>query len=398
MPEATGSPDGIAAPLSLTTVFTLGFRMRVAVVYHIIPHYRLGVIQALDKSGSYSYRFFGSTAPLEGIKPVAPGAVGDFVPAPFAVWKRLYWQPASINVSLASDIDAVIYLANPNFISTWIGAVIARARGIRVLFWTHGWLRPESSSKSFIRNIFYRLAHKVLVYGERAKVLGRASGFPSDKITVIYNSLDEAAATPIYSALERGEAGADPRALFPNPDRPLLICTARLTRLCRFDQLFDAAALLSSRGTPCNILLVGDGPERAALEAHTRRLGLDVHFYGACYDEAILGALIYGADVTVSPGKVGLTAMHSLMYGTPVITHSDLDAQMPEVEAVAEGETGAFFARDDVNDLASTIENWLTCHSDRQAVRIACRRVITETWNPTTQMRLIEKAIAEVKV
>ena len=48
-----------------------------------------------------------------------------------------------------------------------------------------------------------------------------------------------------------------------------------------------------------------------------------IWFYGACYDESKLGELIFNADLCVSPGNVGLTAVHSMGYGTPVITHNN---------------------------------------------------------------------------
>lgn len=51
---------------------------------------------------------------------------------------------------------------------------------------------------------------------------------------------------------------------------------------------------------------------------------------------------IYNADLCVSPGNVGLTAMHSLVFGCPVITHNCFEWQMPEFEAIQPGITGDF--------------------------------------------------------
>lgn len=71
-------------------------------------------------------------------------------------------------------------------------------------------------------------------------------------------------------------------------------------------------------------------------------LANNIWFYGACYDEIKNAALIYNADLCVSPGNVGLTAMHSMVFGTPVITHNDFKWQMPEFEAIEPGKTGDF--------------------------------------------------------
>lgn len=370
--------------------------MKVAIVYHFIPHYRKGVILKLVDSDVNEYYFFGQSGDYEGIRHLELDGKWNYSSARFKSMWGMTWQSASVWVACSRKFDAIVYLGNPNFISAWVGAALARLLGKKVLFWTHGWLLKEKWFKARLRNLFLSLAHKVLVYNERARHLGIASGFPAERIVVIYNSLDYDTATQVYEAIERGEASVNPRNFFSEPSWPLLICTARLTRLCRFDLLIEAAHQLTRRGLSVNILLIGDGPERAALECFARDKGLPVHFFGACYSEAILGSLIHGADLTVSPGKVGLTAMHSLMYGTPVVTHSQMDDQMPEVEAIVDGLTGTFFRRGDVEDLARVIDGWLTAAPNRAEIRAACRRTITEKWNPANQVRLIEDAIKEI--
>lgn len=371
-------------------------KLRVAVIYHLWPHYRRAVMEAMDRSARIDYTFYGSGEPYQGIKHADPAAVKRFVRAPFTFRGGKMWQPAAVTAATAGGYDAIIYLSDPNFASTWVGAALARLKRVPVLFWGHGWLRQETGAKKAFRAAFYKLADHLLVYAERAKVLGVASGAKAARITTVYNSLDTAVGDRIVARIEAGELDdVRPQALFAEPARPLLICTARITDLCRFDLLIDAAARLTARGRPVNVLLVGDGPARPSLEAQAQAAGIDVHFYGACYDEEVTGQLIYRSDITVSPGKIGLTAMHSLMYGTPAITHDDLDWQMPEVEAIEPGVSGALFRHGDAESLADAIAGWLDAAHDRATVRAACRRVIHAKWNPQTQAELIERAVLE---
>ena len=371
--------------------------LRVAVIYHMWPHYREAVALAMDRSERIAYSFYGSGTPYQGIEHIEPARLNRFVKAPFRLRGRWLWQPAAVRAARSGTYDAIIYLGDPNFASTWIGALIGRARGIPVLFWAHGWLRREHGLRKRLRHLFYSIADRLLVYAERGKRLGIEAGYRADRITVVYNSLDVARADAIVESIEAGALdAARPQNLFGHPERPLIICTARLTDKCRFDLLLDAAKRLAGREMPVNILLVGDGPERPVLEEQARRDGLDVHFYGACYDEAVIGPLIYHADLTVSPGKIGLTAMHSLMYGTPAITHDDLDAQMPEVEAIEAGATGDFFTRGDAASLADTIERWLRSAPPRRLVREAARAMIHDKWNPQMQADIIEAATIKV--
>jgi glycosyltransferase involved in cell wall biosynthesis len=363
------------------------------------PHYREAVARAMDCSERVDYTFYGSAETFNGIPHADPARFRRFVKAPFRVGpKHLLWQPKAVRAAFSREYDAIVMLGDPHFVSTWLAASIARLRGVPVLFWTHGWRREERPGKLAARNLFHRLADRVMVYSERSKRIGTASGFPTDRITVIYNSLDVDRADAIIAQIESGALdGVHPRSLFVEQDRPLIICTARITRLCRFDLLFEAAAMLAGRGMPINILLVGDGPERPALEALATKLGIDVHFYGACYDEDMLGQLIYRADLTISPGKIGLTAMHSLMYGTPAITHGNLNEQMPEVEAVSENVTGMLYDQaEGAVALADAVSRWLVSGRDRAQDRAACRAATHTKWNPHVQAAIIEHAIEEL--
>lgn len=365
----------------------------VAVIYHLFPHYRLPIMKALDSSEEYRFVFFGDDREYEGILPADPRAVRFFCPSRFFKLGRFFWQSAAILRAAGGNFDAVIFLANPNFLSTWIGALVARATGKKVLFWAHGWLKPEFGFKRATRNAFFRLAHVVLVYGERAKQLGTQSGFPAARIKTIYNSLDYDSAQTVTKAIRRGgAAGANPRIFFRNSD-PIIICTARLTPLCELDLLLKAAKLLKDRSRPINVLLVGEGPSRPALETLAAELGLSVYFLGACYEETKLGPLIFYSDLMVQPGKMGLTVIHSLMYGTPAVTHSDLDQQMPEAEAITPGETGLLFRKGNVSDLADKIEQWLESSADREVVRQKCVSTVESKWNPVVQKNLIQEAL-----
>lgn len=368
---------------------------RVAVVYHIWPHYREAVIAAMQCSDRISYSFYGSGESYLGIPHADLGRFRHFVHAPFRLFGRILWQPHAIRAALSNDYDAIIYLADPNFLSTWIAATIARIRGVPVLFWAHGWRQREAAPKRMIRHLFFSLADRLFVYAERAKQLGAQAGYPVEKICVVYNSLDVDYADAIIGRIESGALDQRPQLLFAEPDRPLLICTARLTASCRFDLLLDAAVLLSAQGKAVNILLVGDGPDRGRLQSQARQSGLAVHFFGACFEEAVIGQLIYHADLTVSPGKIGLTAMHSLMYGTPAVTHGNLDEQMPEVEAIEPGRSGLLFTQNDAQSLADAIAAWLESVPDRAAVRETARAVVHEKWNPARQAAIIEAALCE---
>jgi Glycosyltransferase len=143
-------------------------------------------------------------------------------------------------------------------------------------------------------------------------------------------------------------------------------------------------------------VLVGDGAELEALQEVSRALGLEgrVWFHGACYKPEKLAQLFEWADVVASPGNVGLTAIHALRHGTPVITHDNPLRQMPEAEAIRDGENGALFAEGDPADLARTLTEWFERHPQKtDALRARCKNVVNERYNSRSQAQRILEAL-----
>ena len=122
----------------------------------------------------------------------------------------------------------------------------------------------------------------------------------------------------------------------------MLICVGRLSQRRRLDILLSAMSLLKRAGYECNLLVVGDGSEKSVLECMAQELNLPVVFTGECHDEYDLCRYFMAANVTVIPGATGLTAIHSLAYGTPVITNDNFDEQGPEIEAISQESQATF--------------------------------------------------------
>jgi glycosyltransferase involved in cell wall biosynthesis len=179
-------------------------------------------------------------------------------------------------------------------------------------------------------------------------------------------------------------------------NNPTIVFIGRLTRVKRLNVLLEAVNYLRKKKHFFNILLIGDGEERQKLEDYVVDNGMNdmVWFYGECFDETANAELVFNSDICVSPGNVGLTAMHAMMFGTPVITHDNLAYQMPEFESIHENMTGAFFKENDMEDLARTILRWFETHKDnRNLIRQYCYKEIDTFWNPMNQIKIINKVI-----
>ena len=158
--------------------------------------------------------------------------------------------------------------------------------------------------------------------------------------------------------------------------------------------LIEAASKLKIKGLSVNVTIIGDGPVKESLVKTAETFHFDtLWLYGALYDEVMISDFLYNADLVVSPGSMGLAAMHALTFGCPIITHDNFNNLGPECEAIIRGVNGDQFVENDVNSLSSTIEKWFIEHPDREAVRLACYKIIDEKYNPHNQISIIKSFI-----
>lgn len=243
-----------------------------------------------------------------------------------------------------------------------------------------------------MKRIYFGLANKVFLYGNYARKVAISQGFPENKLVVIHNSLDHSEQLELRKRLKPTDIY---HSHFGN-DYPVLIFIGRLTAVKRLDMLIDAVKILKDKGHDYNVVFVGDGEKRNELEKIVSDNGLQSRFwfYGACYDDHKNAQLIYDADLCVAPGNVGLTAMHTMVFGTPVLTHDNFPMQMPEFEAIQANKTGAFFNFGNTRSLANEIDNWFkSTVGKREEIRQACYDEIDNYWTPEYQINVIKNNI-----
>ncbi len=306
--------------------------------------------------------------------------------------KLVVWQKGVLKICFTNKFDQAIFLGDMYTISTWLGAFIARIRGKKVIFWSHGITGRESSAKKTIRKLFFQIAHHHLLYGERGKEILIKEGFVSSEISVVYNSLDYDAHLKLRGELLDSKFYDE---YFKMPNLPVLLFIGRLTADKELHLLMEAIKKLRDAfSTAVNLMIVGDGPMKKSLQTQSKDISEHVFFYGACYDEYTIGKLIANAALCVSPGNVGLTAIHSMSFGTPVCSHGEMCHQGPEAEVIVEGKTGSFFDKTK-NDLAEKILQWLNSNNTRTVIRENCYKIIDEKYNPYYQLEVFKKVLLQ---
>lgn len=148
-------------------------------------------------------------------------------------------------------------------------------------------------------------------------------------------------------------------------DPPMLLVVGRLSRAKGFDLAVRALALLSARGHDARLVVVGDGPERGALETLAREEGIAdrVSFRGALTHQALL-PLYREASILIAPCRVLANGRRD---GIPNVVIEAMAMGVPCVgtraagleEAIVPGETGALCDPEDLPALADALESLL---------------------------------------
>jgi len=303
---------------------------------------------------------------------------------------RIVWQSGVLRTVLTNKMEAAILLADPNIVSNWLAAMFLKLKGANVYFWGHGLMEEKIGGRRFIKKIFYWLSDESFVYSKRAKEIMIEQGFDKNKIYVIYNSLDYDKHIETRSKVINRNFM---QSIFDNK-LPVICFVGRLTPVKKLDILVHAVHLLNKEYAICNLLIIGTGSEESNLKKQAKELLSDsnYYFFGPCYEEEEIGKLLANSDLCVSPGNIGLTAIHSLSYGTPVCSHFNFNNQMPESEAIIENKTGILFKENDPYDLANKIKSWLHLNIERKEIRKNCYSIIDNLYNPYFQVEIFKNA------
>lgn len=147
----------------------------------------------------------------------------------------------------------------------------------------------------------------------------------------------------------------------PEPD--LVLCVARLVEKKGVADLVEACARLTTEGTQMRLVVVGDGPQREALQAAARDAGVGATFTGALPQERVLAhyrrAAVFALPCTVARDgdRDGLptAVLEAMALGVPVVA----TALNGLADVVLHGRTGLVVPEHDPDALAAAVRKLL---------------------------------------
>jgi glycosyltransferase involved in cell wall biosynthesis len=310
--------------------------------------YRLPFIRRIAQPGQIALALF----PTE----IRSGSGASSLPvsSPEAVTvtnlKAIYWPRAGLRVAwlrgtgriLRGRFDVIVCPENVHNLSVWIIALLHRVFGSRFVLHGHG--KPRRFAQRHWVSMFRNLARRVLLtradaiitYSDRGRADTVKMGFEPARVFVAQNTLDIDALRTAEQSVSPDDVEAVQASLGLSPGR-IILFVGRLQAIKRVDLLIEAFGMEKARGLNCDLVIIGEGPERPRLERLASGRN-DVHFLGEIYDEGQLAPYFITADVLAIPGRVGLTCVHGFAHGLPLITTSErLVSQSPEYDYVEDG-------------------------------------------------------------
>ena len=156
-----------------------------------------------------------------------------------------------------------------------------------------------------------------------------------------------------------------------NPDSPLLLYVGRVSAEKQIDQIKPVLEAIPE----VRLAIVGDGPNREALQAHFA--GTNTNFVG--YLQGLELASAYAsADAFVFPSRtetLGLVLLEAMAAGCPVVAANS--GGIPDI--VTDGENGYLFEVDDPDGAITATKKLLEAKTTREQLRVKARQE-AERW------------------
>jgi glycosyltransferase involved in cell wall biosynthesis len=335
---------------------------RLGLQQRVLPSYRIPFFDLLAQhcEGGMSL-FAGQARPQEMIASGTP-QVAKYRQAKnihlFDGAFYLCYQQGLINWLEEWDPDALIVEANPRYLSTSSAVKWMHKRGRKVLGWGLGSPSVHGIRKQG-RFSFINQFDGMLSYSQRGADEYAALGFPREKIFVAHNSVSLAPSSNVKSRMSNGE--------------PVILFVGRLQARKRVDSLLRACAEIGSKP---RLIIVGDGPERMALQTLAQKIYPTAEFIGAKHGVE-LHPYFEGADLFVLPGTGGLAVQEAMSYGLPVIVAKGDGTQ----DDLVRENNGWQIPPEDYDALVSTMKNALSDMARLREMGKESFRIVSEEIN-----------------
>src|SRR5579863_4414850 len=309
---------------------------------------------------------------------------------------RLYRAHLRRAARLTGRLRPAVLHAASNYANAVIALALRDATRLPVVyevrgFWEDTWLSRHAASADLkLSDRYLRTralethcmteADLVVTLGEamREEIIER--GVPARNVVIVPNAVSESFLRPLPA-----DGGRLRASLGIQPGEQVVGLVSSLVAHEGIGTLLEAVKILGERGVRARALIVGDGPERTALQRQAAELGLDAVFTGRVPSSKVRDYHVV-LDVFVvprTPDRVcqlvtPLKPVEAMASGLPVVVSS----VRALAEIVQDGETGLLFPPLDADALADQLKQLLGNPELRRKLGASAREWVARdrTW------------------
>lgn len=226
-----------------------------------------------------------------------------------------------------------------------------------------------------------RVARTVICVSRGVADSLRAQGVAAGKLAVVHNAIDGRQPLP------------DPQPLAAVPAGALVVGTVgQLVKRKSVDDLLRAVAARGTAAPPLHALIVGAGPEEAALRALAASLDIAERVHFAGFQREPLPWLAAMDIFVLASSKEGLprVILEAMLLARPVVAAHAIGSS----ELVVDGETGFLYAHGDVEALAARIGELAADAALRARLGAAGRERVLAEFSIERYVAGVEEALA----
>lgn len=257
----------------------------------------------------------------------------EHLPTQYLLGDRVCWQPFA---EKAAGSDLVIVTQENKLVHN-LPTLLMRPWP-RLAFWGHG-RNLQSAKPDGFRERFKRMTtHRVdwwFAYTDLTRQTLQVSGFPTERITVVDNSIDTSqlrhhvdAARALDRAQLRTSLGLPAQAVIG-------LFIGSLYPVKQIPGLLRMATVLRARHPEFVLVIAGDGPQRDLVESAAAASPAVLYLGRAT--GARKAAILAAADLFLHPGGLGLSVLDAFVAGIPLITAEEAP-HGPEIAYLAHGQ------------------------------------------------------------
>lgn len=347
---------------------------RILIVQTILPHYRKSFFEKVSSNENYEI-FVLAGLKKNKVKPLESNNKNinqSLTNLNFKIkGHRFIFQIGIIRFILKKRITEIVFEGPDIHIisSMLLFPILKYFTTIKINWWTQG-LNKNSKLVKKLQIFILNNSNSVLTYENKGrKTIIEETKLPKKRVTTLKNAIiDEDygfnTSSKIVTKRKRNKTLS-------------ILFSGRIVEAKRCDILIEALSKLNIEGFDfvCSIVGSGEGMEKCISLAKKLNLSDKICFHGAMYGKSLV-EIFSNSDIFILPGKVGLSIIHALSYGLPVIT-SNSDIHSPEVEVIKKGINGDFYEGLDFISLAEKIKQWnLLIQNKQESISLACKESI----------------------